>query len=153
MTLCLLRDWSIDATDLSDSRVVRPVASSRMALSGTPSPMTYLRLTAASLVVSPTPTPPVRTTRGASPRRQSPTAWSSRALSTGDGFPQYCAAPSTTMASLALARSRLPHVMTAPRASSQRAATTTVAYQATRKNDRKGDSSCDACEVAHKLTS
>ena len=136
MTVRKLLARSITATDRSDSLVVRPVVSSRMALSGIPSLRMYFRPTAASLVVSPTPTPPVRTTRGAIPRRHRSTAWSSRARKTGDGLPQYCAAPSTTMASLALARSRLPHVMTAPRARAQRAKMITAMYQLRRRKER-----------------
>ena len=137
MTLFSLRDRSNAATDRSDSWVVRPVVSSRIAVSGIPRPITYFRLTAASLVVSPTPTPPVSTTRGAMRRRHRPTAWSSRARKTGDGRPQYCAAPSTTIASLGLARSRLPQAMTVPRAISQAATRATVAYQITRNNARE----------------
>lgn len=128
--------WSIAATDRSDSLVVRPVVSSRIALSGMPSVRMYFRPTAASLVVSPTPTPPVRTTRGAIPRRHRSTAWSSRARKTGDGLPQYCAAPSTTMASPVFARSRLPHAITAPRARAQRAKMMTATYQLRRRKER-----------------
>ena len=98
----------IRATARIDSLVVRPLISTTIARSGTPRDMAYFRATAASLVVSPTPMPPVRINVGARPRFHRDTAWSTRARSTGDGRPTYCAAPSTTIASAFCASSRRP---------------------------------------------
>src|SRR5215210_2948668 len=83
------RAFNIDDTAWSDSRVVRPSFSSSMDLSGTPCFRIYPPLTAASLVVSPKPVPPVRIMTRARRLFQRSTAWSRRARNTGDGCPSY----------------------------------------------------------------
>ena len=58
------------------------------------------------------PGPPVKISRGATPRRQRSIPWSMRARNTGDGRPAYWAAPITTIAATGRAVSRCPQTYT-----------------------------------------
>ena len=94
--------------------------------------------------MSPEPTPPVTSTTGARPRWYSAAAWSSRARNTGDGRPLYCAAPSTAIASAAVAWSRAAASATAtttaaqPNASSNTTAIPAVSFRRQVQKDMGG---------------
>src|SRR4051812_21050133 len=90
----------------NDSHDDRPLVSRRIALSGTPRRCRYVAAAVASVKRSPAWRPPVTTIFGAMWSWYSSYAWSSRAASTLDGRPSYCAAPSTTIASDGRASSR-----------------------------------------------
>src|ERR671910_303744 len=81
------------------SQVSLAAFSVTIASAGTPASVRYAQAASASVYPSPGILPPVTTSTGAWPARQSSMARSSRAWKTGPGQPLYWAVPRTTIAS------------------------------------------------------